>query len=128
MSMYYQKIYLPFDGMYPEKDSGIFYFPRSDEEHERDKQRIHNMYPEMAKRLIPYVEETCDRMEYEGGVLYDEYPDQLTMHLKCRDICRQAQKPDDAADVMMDICQILLYHEIYLRRCKRREHRKKRFF
>lgn len=128
MPMYYQKIYLPFDGMYPEKDSGIFYFPRSDEEHERDKQRIHNMYPEMAKRLIPYVEETCDRMEYEGGVLYDEYPDQLTMRLKCREICRQAQKPEDASDVMMDICQILLYHEIYLRRCKRREHRKKRFF
>ena len=125
--MYYQKIYLPFDGMYTEKDSGLFVFPRSDEEHERDKRRIRNMYPEMAKRLAPYVEESCDRMEYEGGILYDECPDQLMMRMKCREICREVQKEDDAEDVLMDICQILLYHEMYLRRCKRREQRR-RFF
>ena len=68
--------------MYTEKDSGLFVFPRSDEEHERDKRRIRNMYPEMAKRLAPYVEESCDRMEYEGGILYDECPDQLMMRRK----------------------------------------------
>ena len=126
--MYYQKIYLPFDGMYPEKESGMFWFPRNHEEHERDKKRIQNMYPEAAKRLTPYVEEACDRMEYESGILYDEYPDQLVMRMKCRDICKQVQCENDAEDVMMDICQILLYHEIYLRRCKRREQRKRRFF
>ena len=125
--MYYQKIYLPFDGMYPEKESGMFWFPRNHEEHERDKKRIRNLYPEAAKRLAPYVEEMCDRLEYEGGVLYDEYPDQLRLRLACRDICRQVQMEDDAEDVMMDICQILLYHEMYLRRCKRREQRKSRF-
>ena len=126
--MYYQKIYLPFDGMYPEKESGMFWFPRNNEEHERDKMRIHNLYPEIAKRLVPYVEEACDRMEQDGGILYDEYPDQLMLRLACRDICRQAQKEDDAEDVLMDICQILLYHEMYLRRCKRRERRSRKFF
>ena len=126
--MYYQKIYLPFDGMYPEKESGMFWFPRNHEEHERDKKRIRNLYPEAAKRLAPYVEEMCDRLEYEGGVLYDEYPDQLRLRLACRDICRQVQMEDDAEDVMMDICQILLYHEMYLRRCKRRERRNRKFF
>ena len=126
--MYYQKIYLPFDGIYPERESGIFCFPRNNEEHERDKKRIHNMYPETAKRLMPYVEEACDQMEQEGDILFDEYPDQLIMRMKCRNICRQAQGPEDAEDVMMDICQILLFHEMYLRRCRRREQRKKRFF
>ena len=126
--MYYQKIYLPFDGMYPEKESGMFYFPRNHEEHERDKKRIHNMYPEAAKRLAPYVEEMCDRLEYEGGILYDEYPDQLRLRLACREICKQVQKENDAEDVLMDICQILLYHEMYLRRCKRRERRNRKFF
>ena len=126
--MYYQKIYLPFDGMYPENDAGMFLFPRNDEEHERDKKRIHHMYPEIAKRLAPYVEETCDRMEHEGGILYDEYPDQLMIRLACRDICKQVQKEEDAEDVMMDICQILLCHEMYLRRCKRRERRGRKFF
>ena len=125
--MYYQKIYLPFDGIYPENESGVFWFPRSNEEHERDKKIIYNMYPESAKRLTPYVEEACDRMEYEGGIIYDEYPDQLVMRLKCREICKQVQGEGNAEDVMMDICQILLYHEMYLRRCKRREQRKSRF-
>ena len=126
--MYYQKIYLPFDGMYTEKDSGLFVFPRSDEEHERDKRRIRNLYPEAAKRLAPFVEEACDRMEYEGGILYDECPDQLMMRMKCREICMEVQTEEDAEDVLMDICQILLYHEMYLRRCKRREQRRRRFF
>ena len=114
--------------MYPERESGMFVFPRNDEEHERDKRRIRNMYPEMAKRLATYVEEACDQMEYEDGVLYDEYPDQLRMRVKCREICKQVQKENDPEDVMMDICQILLYHEMYLRRCKRRENRSRKFF
>lgn len=127
-TMYYQKIYLPFDGMNVGTDSGMFYFPRNDEEHERDKQRIFHMYPEAARRLVPYVQEACDKMEAEGGVLYDEYPDQLSLRMRCREICRQALREDDAEDVLMDICQILLYHEMYLRRCRRRENRSRRFF
>ncbi len=119
--MYYQKIYLPFDG-------AGFYYPRDDEEQERDKQRIYNMYPEAAKRLYPVIIETCDRLEQPGGLLYDEYPDQLQLRICCRNICRQVQKEEDAEDVLMDICQILFYHEMYLRRCKYREKRKKRFF
>jgi lysophospholipase L1-like esterase len=83
---------------------------------------------EIAKRLAPYVEEACDRMEQEGGVLYDEYPDQLILRLTCREICRQIQQEDDAEDVLLDICQILLYHEMYLRRCERREKRSRKFF
>ena len=126
--MYYQKIYLPFDGMSQEKDAGLFYYPRTEEEHQRDKQRLQSMYPEAAKRLAPYVEECCDRMEYEGGMLYDETPDQLMMQLKCREICKEVQMEADAEDVLMDLCRILLYHEMYLRRCKRREDRKRRFW
>lgn len=126
--MYYQKIYLPFDGINLETEAGMFYYPRNNEEHERDKQRIFHMYPEAAKRLLPLVQEACDQMEAEGGILYDECPDQLLLRLQCRNICRQVQTADDAEDVLMDICQILLYHEMYLRRCKRRESRKRRFF
>ena len=31
-----------------------------------DKKRIMEMYPLMARRLQPYVEECCDRLEYAG--------------------------------------------------------------
>ena len=52
--MYYQKIYLPFDGNGLETESGVFVFPRSEEEHERDKRRLQGMYPEAAKRPPSY--------------------------------------------------------------------------
>ena len=44
---------------------------------QRDFEYMKSMYPETAKRLLPYVEDECDRMAYEGSVVYDEYPDQL---------------------------------------------------
>ena len=34
-----------------------------------DKKRIMEMYPLMARRLQPYVEECCDRLEYEGSMM-----------------------------------------------------------
>lgn len=119
--MYYQKIYLPFDG-------GGFLYPYNEEEQERDKQRLRNLYPEAAKRLQPYVEEACDRLEQTGGFIFDECPDLLQLRICCREVCKQAWQENDAEDIMMDICQILFYHEIYLRRCRHRENRRKRFF
>ncbi len=43
-----------------------------------------SMYPQTAKKVLPYVEDECDRMEYEGSMMYDEYPDQLQLRLMCR--------------------------------------------
>ena len=45
---------------------------------QRDFEYMKSMYPETAKRLLPYVEDECDRMAYEGSVVYDEYPDGST--------------------------------------------------
>ena len=41
----------------------------------RDYDYMKSVYPETAKRLLPFVEEECDRLEYEGSMMYDEYPD-----------------------------------------------------
>lgn len=49
-----------------------------DERVERmDFEYLKSMYPDVPKRLLPYVEEECDRMEYENSMMYDEYPDRL---------------------------------------------------
>jgi len=37
-------------------------------EDELDRRRLREMYPRMAKRLQPYVEEVCDRLEYPAEV------------------------------------------------------------
>ena len=43
----------------------------------RDYDYMKSIYPDTAKRVLPYMEEECDRMEYDGSMMYDEYPDRL---------------------------------------------------
>ena len=54
-----------------------------DERVERmDLEYMKSLYPALAKRILPYIEEECDRMEYGNSVIYDEYPDRLQLQLK----------------------------------------------
>ena len=47
-----------------------------DERRERmDFEYMKSMYPDAAKQLLPYIEDECDRVAYEGSVMFDEYPD-----------------------------------------------------
>ena len=54
-------------------------------EYERDMNRLKGMYPEEVQRIQELVEEECDKMEYEGSLMFDEYPDRLML----RQICQQ---------------------------------------
>ena len=47
-----------------------------DERRDRmDFEYMKSMYPDAAKQLLPYIEDECDRVAYEGSVMFDEYPD-----------------------------------------------------
>lgn len=48
-------------------------------EYERDMDRLKNLYPSEVKRIQKYVEEECDKMEYEGSMMFDEYPDRVRL-------------------------------------------------
>lgn len=55
-------------------------FSFDDERIERmDLEYLKSMYPKIPKRILPYVEEECDRMEYENSMVYDAYPDKLQL-------------------------------------------------
>lgn len=45
-----------------------------------------NMYPEKMSRIQKKVEEECDKMDYEGSLMYDEYPDQVLIKRISRNI------------------------------------------
>ena len=47
----------------------------------RDIEYMKSMYPDIPKRILPYVEEECDRMEYGSSMIYDEYPDRLQLRM-----------------------------------------------
>ena len=63
---------LPYYMMYP-----IPYAFDEDKIQKRDREYLQSMYPATAKKIFPYIQEECDRQEYEGSMIYDEYPDKL---------------------------------------------------
>ena len=113
-------------------------FSYDDERTERrDIEYLRSMYPDIPKRLLPYVEEECDRMEYENSMMYDQYPDTLQLKLMCRRICDNAGMParlcaggcEDRGEIgeqsLRDLVEVMLYQELYRRRCDhRRMHRR----
>ena len=43
-------------------------------ENSRDVSYMKSMYPAEVKKILPYVEAECDRLEYDVSMIYDEYP------------------------------------------------------
>lgn len=62
-------------------------------EYERDMERMKELYPEEAKQIQKLVEEECDQMEYEGSMMFDEYPDRVMLKVICDRIYQNATKP-----------------------------------
>lgn len=98
----------------------------------RDMEYIKSLYPQKVRELLPYVEEECDRMEYAGSMVYDEYPDKLLLHLLCRrvfdKVMRGKRKDDDEKldkESLYDLLQVLVYQELLKRRRDYRRTRSK---
>lgn len=94
-----------------------------------DYEYLKSMYPDIPKRILPYVEEECDRMEYENSMIYDQYPDKLQLRLMCRRACENAEAHEEGLEKepLRDLVEVMLYQELYKRRCSRRR-RCRRFY
>lgn len=95
-----------------------------DERTERmDFEYLKSMYPEIPKRILPYIEEECARMEYENSMIYDQYPDKLQLKLMCGRICGNIQKHEHLPEwsgELRDLAEVMLFQELYKRRCDHR--------
>lgn len=92
----------------------------------RDFEYIKSLYPATAKRILPYVEEECDRMEYDCSMMYDEYPDKLQLLLMGKRIYDKAEKEEEnPGEWLRDLVQVMLYQELYKRRSDRRKYNRK---
>lgn len=103
-----------------------------DEKIERlDYEYLKSMYPMLPKQILPYVENECDRMEYECSMMYDEYPDKLQLRMMCKKIleqmCMQEKKiqQENEKEWLADMIEVMLYQELYKRRCDHRRCRRK---
>lgn len=115
-------IYKDFYPFYASYANPLLY--RGELEQEEEFSLMKSYYPETAQRIQEKVEEECDLLDYEGSRLYDEYPDRYMLyHLgkKIMDEVKEASGVEAMSDGLLgDLVEVLLFHEISRRRCRRR--------
>lgn len=109
-----------------------------------DLEYLESMYPEIPKMILPYVEEECERMSYENSMIYDQYPDKLQLRMMCTRIWENIRKNErifqtgKMSEIMedterggswlRDLVEVMLYQELFRRRCGRRRNVSVRIF
>ncbi len=89
---------------------------------------LRRMYPDMMRQIQSVVDDECDKLEYDGSFLFDEYPDRLMVdnlnsHI-CKRVYRECYDCDSYgnSDIIRDIVSVILCNEICRRRSRRRNH------
>ena len=102
---------------------------------EEDWLYMKQLYPNTARKLVPYIEDAADRLEYENSMMFDNYPDRIAVEQIVKEIIAVIQEnepalimmPEDAlasdenGDQTWDSCmeetiQIILLGEMHHRR------------
>ena len=106
----------------------------------KDLEMMKSYYPKASIKIQQMVERECDRMEYDGSMMYDEYPDHLMVTQICRRISDKVREESGIEPELLemqenyrahstlidDLVRILFCHEMFERRCRRR--RARRYF
>ena len=133
---------LPFYMSYPMQNMYL-----TEMEYEKDMDRMRELYPREVKRVLDAVEEECDKMEYEGSLMFDEYPDRFMLEQIVERIYDKMRKPEETVEIsqrgsnnfgpppfnppppppgygprddLRSLIGVLLNHEMYRRRCRHR--------
>ncbi len=98
----------------------------------QDLEYLQSMYPVEVKEYQKKINQVLDRIDYAGSMIYDEFPDRISLYKLATDITQsiirdkrtenhtKMNTPGDMnAEHIGTIVQILLYYEIHRRRYKR---------
>ena len=120
---------------------------KEEQETEHDLERLKGMYPDIAKKIQLFVEEACDDLEYAGSPMFDEQPDKVNMMRTVNSIYDKVredvpvEEEEDKDDLfamnkesrrryppgknwLRDFVEVMLYHEMFQRRCRHRHCRR----
>ena len=85
---------------------------QQEQEFEQDLQRLQSLYPKSAVLLLPYIEEACEKMEYDGSQMYLIYPDREMLNRivagiyeAVRDLLPPAEEPVRDEMLIMQSCE-----------------------
>ena len=112
---------LPFYMTYP-----LPMFWEEEDTAERDLDYLIQLYPEQAKKYRERISRMLDGMDYQGSMIYDEYPDRLALLRLAESVqarIRQEEEEEQGRETSVEdsrdrktLIQILLYYEIFRRR------------
>ncbi|MDE7430089.1 MAG: hypothetical protein K2N00_12655 [Lachnospiraceae bacterium] len=109
---------LPFYMAYP---MPLFY--QEEDTVTRDLEYLQEMYPVEAKKYQKVIAETLERLDYEGSMIYDEYPDKWQIYRLTQiivDKLKQSGDPETGTETENEditaFVQVLLCYEIYKKR------------
>ena len=74
-------------------------------EYEKDMDRMKELYPRDVSRIMDVIEDECDKMEYEGSLMFDEYPDRLMLEQVTERIYQTVTQPDRCYVKQRDVPQ-----------------------
>lgn len=136
MPYYQEQQPMPYHMAYPYP----MYMQETDDD-EKDLDKIMSMMPETARYIQPMVEDECDRMEYDGSLMFDEYPDKVMMERIIESLYQRmsnshmteevAQESEvfatqcrncgnSVGDGLRDLISVMLFEEMHRRRCRHR--------
>lgn len=108
----------PYPMFYEEKDKML-----------QDLEYMQELYPEEAKRVLRYVINHLEKIDYPGSIIYDEYPDRIGIYRIVSSILNQikheSQKNGTPLSTekqlwIQDMIKLVLYHELFKRRHERK--------
>ena len=88
----------------------------------RDLEYLQEMYPAEAKKYQKVIAGILDRLDYEGSMIYDEYPDKWQIYRLTQVVVDKLKQTGDVGPTGQDLVRItelvpgLLCWEIYKKR------------
>ncbi len=67
---------------------------------EEDWLYMQQLYPNTARKLVYYIEDAADRLEYENSMMFDNYPDRIAVERVVKEIIAVIQENDPALITM----------------------------
>lgn len=61
-------------------------------EMEEDNAYLNYLYPQVTRQIREFTEEACDKLEYEGSLMFDVYPDKTSLRLMAGEILTDFRK------------------------------------
>lgn len=117
-------------GMYQKEDDLSIWLPErfmaDENDYEDDILYLKRMYPNIAREIAEFVEDECDKMEYAGSMMFEQYPDKVLMMKLVDDIYEKVKYHDQESPYLKCLVQVMLCDEMHHRRS--RYHRKCRYF